>query len=87
MIGKTILQPPVTIPVTTAQGVLSPEWRQFFAGLNYFLQKFQVSIQVPTITTAQRDNLNVANGWIIYNNDTNSFQGYVDGAWKTFNLT
>lgn len=90
MLGQqfTILQPPVSIPLISQQGILSPEWRFFFNSLQQFLIKFQNVITVPSLTQDQIDTLNpLANGFIVYNNTDNSFQGYVDGAWKTFTLT
>lgn len=36
---------------------------------------------VPRMTTAQRDALTAVNGMIIYNTDTNTMQGRINGAW------
>ena len=84
----TIFQPPVSIPMLTSNGTPSPEWRQFFSGMNLYFQNFQNVIPVPSLSTTQINSLSgVDNGWIVYNNTSNSFQGYVDGAWKTFTLT
>lgn len=87
-INFTTLQPPISTPLMNSRGILSSEWRQFFSGLNYFLAPFQNAIPVPSRTQDQINSLTgVANGRIIYNNTNNSFQGYVDGTWKTFNLS
>lgn len=84
----TIIQPPISIPIMSSQGTLSPEWRQFFAGIQYYLQKIQSAFQITSLTTDQQSELsNVANGSIMYNNTLNAFQGYVDGSWKTFTLS
>ena len=41
-------------------------------------------LQVPQLTTAQRDALTPANGMIIYNTTTNQFERYENGAWGAF---
>lgn len=38
-------------------------------------------LRMPSFTTAQRDALTAANGDLVYNTDTNKFQGYANGAW------
>lgn len=84
----TTLQPPVSIPMLTSGGILSTEWRQWFNAMSQFLIRYQNVIPVPTLTTAQIATLNpIENGFIVYNITTQSFQGYVDGAWKTFTLS
>ena len=39
-------------------------------------------LQVPTLTTAQRDALAAVNGMIIYNSDTNQLEQYSNGSWE-----
>lgn len=39
------------------------------------------TFQFPGLTTAERDALTAVNGMMIYNSDTNKFQGYENGAW------
>ena len=39
------------------------------------------ALQLPTLTTTQRDALTAVAGMILYNSTTGTFQGY-DGAWK-----
>jgi hypothetical protein len=85
---QTTLKPPVNIPMIGTNGVISPEWRQFFSSLYIFLTPFQNVIPVPSRSQDQINSLtNVVNGYVVYNNTDNSFQGFVDGAWKTFTLT
>lgn len=36
---------------------------------------------VPNLTTSERDALSAVNGDVIYNETTNSFQGYENGSW------
>lgn len=38
-------------------------------------------VQLPSLTTTQRNALTAANGMIIYNSTDNKFQGYENGAW------
>jgi len=42
---------------------------------------FSSSLLLARLTTALRDALTPANGMIIYNSETNKFQGYENGAW------
>lgn len=88
-ISITTIQPPIYIPLLSNDGInLTSEWRQYFNSLTLFLQQFQNTIQVPSLTTDQIAALNpLINGMIVYNNSINVFQGYVNGLWKTFNLT
>lgn len=39
------------------------------------------TFQFPGLTTVERDALSAVNGMMIYNSDTNKFQGYENGAW------
>jgi len=41
-------------------------------------------LQVPQLTTAQRDALTPVNGMLIYNSTTNQFERYQNGAWGAF---
>lgn len=41
-------------------------------------------LQVPKLTTAQRDALTPVNGMLIYNSTTNQFERYQNGAWGAF---
>ena len=38
-------------------------------------------VQLPSLTTTQRNALTAANGMIVYNSTLNKFQGYENGAW------
>ena len=38
-------------------------------------------VQLPSLTTTQRNALSAANGMLIYNSSTNKFQGYENGSW------
>ena len=38
-------------------------------------------VQLPSLTTTQRNALTPVNGMIIYNSSDNKFQGYENGAW------
>lgn len=38
-------------------------------------------IRLPNLTTAQRDALTAANGWLIYNTTTSKIQAYAGSAW------
>lgn len=44
-------------------------------------------LQVPKLTTAQRDALTAINGMIIYNITTAQFERYENGAWGTFGVS
>ena len=58
----------------------------FFQTLIGYLTSFGVFI--PLVTTTERDNIATpVNGQMIYNTDTDTFQGYQAGSWKTFTLT
>lgn len=37
--------------------------------------------KIPSLNTTERNQLETVNGAIIYNQDTNKFQGYANGAW------
>jgi len=38
-------------------------------------------IHLASYTTAQRDNITAINGDVVYNEETNKFQGYANGSW------
>jgi len=38
-------------------------------------------IRLPNLTTAERDALTAANGWLIYNATTSKIQAYAGGSW------
>ena len=42
---------------------------------------FNVPVQFPSFTTAQRDALSPSNGWVIYNSSTNKLQVRAGGSW------
>lgn len=42
------------------------------------------AVQLPTMTTAQRDALTPVNGMVVYNTTTGTIQQYVSGAWGNF---
>lgn len=37
--------------------------------------------KIPSLTAAEIANVSAANGDMVYNSDTNKFQGYQNGAW------
>lgn len=41
-------------------------------------------LQVPKLTTTQRDALTAVNGMLVYNSTTNQFERYQNGAWGAF---
>jgi len=47
--------------------------------------KTTAPFQVGSFTTSARNALSAQNGQIIYNIDTNKFQGYAAGAWVDLN--
>lgn len=65
----------------------------FTAGSNNAQLQYQASTNTLTLangggafaasqmTTAQRNAMTPANGWIIYNTTTNQMEGYINGAW------
>jgi hypothetical protein len=58
----------------------------FFQNLIGYLSQF--GIFLPVLTTAQRNTIQTPqNGQMIYNSDTNTFQGFQNGSWMTFTLT
>lgn len=83
-------QLPVYDAIAKRDGSLADIWVGAFS---YLLQNLvgyltQGGILVPLVTTAQRDALQgVQNGQMIYNTDTDTFEGYQAGAWMTFTLT
>jgi len=44
-------------------------------------------LQVPKLTTAQRDALTAVNGMIIYNTTTSQMECYQAGSWSAFGAT
>lgn len=42
------------------------------------------SPKIPAMTQAERDSMVAINGAIVYNQDTNKFQGYANGTWTDF---
>lgn len=78
---------PTYDPIIKDHVYLSNVWSDFMATFVETLQGYlrETGIQVPRLTTAQRDALkNVPGGWIIYNTTLNKFQGYENGAWVNF---
>jgi hypothetical protein len=39
------------------------------------------ALQLPSMTTAERDDIDAENGMVIYNNSTDAVQAYVAGSW------
>lgn len=78
---------PTYDPIIRDQVYLSSVWADFMASFVETLQGYltQNGIQMPRITTAQRDALqNVTNGFVIYNTTLEKFQGYESGVWVNF---
>ena len=76
---------PTYDPVIKDQVYLSNVWSDFMATFVETLQGYltQNGIQVPRLTTDQRDSLrNVVNGQLIYNTTLEKFQGYEAGSWQ-----
>lgn len=60
-------------------------WATFMETLASYLS--QNGIFIPSMTEAQRDAIqNPVNGQMIYNTDTQQFQGRENGAWRVFTL-
>ena len=59
------------------------EWEKSGSGVKP-LAETTTAIQLPTMTTAQRDALTPIAGMIIYNTTTGTIQQYVSGAWENF---
>lgn len=63
---------------------MSDVWRDWMATFYQSLTEYvtQFGIIVPNLTTVQRDSIQTPqNGQLIYNTDTNEFQGFSNGAW------
>lgn len=79
--------PPLYDILIKGNGAMSDTWNgwmsQFVQTLIQFLSEFGVFI--PKITTEQRDDINAPDsGQMIFNTTLGKFQGYENGAWKTF---
>lgn len=76
---------PTYDPVIKDQVYLSNVWSDFMATFVETLQGYltQFGIQVPRLTTEQRDSLqHVVNGQLIYNTTLNKFQGFENNSWQ-----
>jgi len=76
--------PPVEDPIVDKKGFLTPVWRDWFATNIGTLVTYitQYGLQLPPITTTQRDTLNnPKNGLVIQNETTGEPQIYL-GSWK-----
>jgi hypothetical protein len=84
-------QPPLSDPIIKSNSqVISDSWSAWLAGFYQFITIYitQYGFFVPVLTTTQRGTIqSPVNGQIIYNSTSNTFQGYQNGAWKTFTLT
>ncbi len=57
-------------------------WTTWLSSLFEWLNSANGS-KVPTMTTAERDALDAENGMIVFNETTNVFNFYENGAWVT----
>lgn len=85
MLSQTPLQPPVTSHVVDKEtGRISDPWRQYFAGLQPFLERInQSGFQISPVDTATRDKLVPVHGQHIYNTDLKKTQFWNGTAWET----
>jgi hypothetical protein len=88
-----IEDPPVQAPLLDFNGHMSRSWKGWFETNIASIQTYigQFGIVVPSLTMDQQKELqNIPNGTIIYVTDLTpspTFQGRVEGTWKTFTLT
>lgn len=76
--------PPVNDPIVDKNGMLTGVWRDWFATNIGTLATYitQYGIQLPAVTSTQRDALNAPeNGLLIQNSTTGEPQIYL-GSWK-----
>jgi hypothetical protein len=76
-------------PYSKSKVYLSDVWSDFMATFVETLQGYlgQNGIQVPRLTTNERDALqNVVGGWLIYNTTLEKFQGYEGSPLAWVNL-
>ena len=75
--------------VVNKEGMLTPDWNQFFTQLLLYMNSNLssegfVQPSQPTTNIAQLTNAN--NGTIIYDSTTDQFKGKIAGTFKTFTL-
>lgn len=82
--------PPIYDPLTLNGDRISDSWSNWESSFiqNLVLYLSSTGIFIPRMTLAQREMIfTPQNGQVVYNIDSDEFQGFQGGVWKVFTLT